>query len=325
MNVDSVSALPAAPPAPSGRPIDAWPKGAAWAVLSVVIFAGWFVATRFTVTHSLRIWDVVALRFGVGSVLLLPVLCRPGSTLVKRDWMEGLLFSLLWGAPFVLLVALGVQLTSAAQAASVTPTLMPVFAGLIGWFALREPPGLVRLVGYASIGLGLIVLLSDQSAAGLRGSGWGIASLVLASLTWSIYTLRFRRSRLSPLESAALICVWSSLLFLPFYYLLGLSQLEHASTQELAVQAVYQGIGMSVVAVVAFNRAVASLGPRAAAAIIAFVPVTATLLAMAVLGEHPSPFGLMAIAAISLGVMLATWQPRTASPAFPTDHHTSSS
>jgi hypothetical protein len=40
--------------------------GALW-----TIFAGWFVVTRFSVTHELRIWDIMALRFGCGAVLLL--------------------------------------------------------------------------------------------------------------------------------------------------------------------------------------------------------------------------------------------------------------
>jgi hypothetical protein len=38
------------------------------------IFSGWFVVTRFSVTHELRTWDVMALRFGVGAVLLFPFL-----------------------------------------------------------------------------------------------------------------------------------------------------------------------------------------------------------------------------------------------------------
>ena len=41
-------------------------RGFCWAGLSVTIFAGWFVVTRFSVTRELRLWDVTALRFGIG-------------------------------------------------------------------------------------------------------------------------------------------------------------------------------------------------------------------------------------------------------------------
>ena len=42
-------------------------------------FSGWFVVTRFSVTHDLRIWDVKALRFGGGGLILLPVLTLLGA------------------------------------------------------------------------------------------------------------------------------------------------------------------------------------------------------------------------------------------------------
>jgi drug/metabolite transporter (DMT)-like permease len=70
-------------------------------------------------------------------------------------------------------------------------------------------------------------------------------------------------------------------------------------------QSIYQGIMMSVVALFAFNRAVVLLGPRAAAVIIALVPVTTTLLAIPVLGEWPSWPSAAAIFVIAMGVGLA--------------------
>jgi hypothetical protein len=44
--------------------------GFAWAGLAVTIFSGWFVVTRFSLTRELQIWDVAALRFGIGALLL---------------------------------------------------------------------------------------------------------------------------------------------------------------------------------------------------------------------------------------------------------------
>ena len=39
-------------------------EGLLWAALSVAIFSGWFVVTRFSVTHELQVWDVTSLRRG---------------------------------------------------------------------------------------------------------------------------------------------------------------------------------------------------------------------------------------------------------------------
>jgi drug/metabolite transporter (DMT)-like permease len=287
------------------RSLRALMSGFAWAGLSVAIFSGWFVVTRLGVLHQLRIWDVMALRFGGGALLLLPVLVTSARRLPPRVWLEGLSFALLWGAPFVLFVGFGLQLTSAAQASAITPALMPVFAGLIGWSVLREAPGGARLLGYVAIVGGLSGLVVSTALSAGWPSPIGIGSLVIAAATWAIYTLRFRRSSVTPLQSAALICFWSAVLFLPIYLALGLSRLGNATPHELMFQVIYQGFLMSAVAVVAFNRAVALLGARAAAAIIALLPVVASTMAIPVLGEIPSPLGGAAIAIIALGVFLA--------------------
>lgn len=281
-------------------------RGLLWAALTVAIFSGWFVVTRFGVTRTLSIWDITMLRFGIGAVVLAPVLLRPAlRPLPAQAWRNGLLFALLWGAPFVVLVALGLQRTSAAQAAAIAPTVMPVFAGLLGWLLLREAQGRLRWFGYGAIVAGLLGLLAAASAAHGLPDPLGLGALVLAGALWAVYTLLFRRSGLTPLQAAALICLWSALLFLPVYLLLDLSRLALASPGELAFQGLYQGVLMSGVAIVAFNRAVTLLGPSAAAAIIAFVPVAAALLAIPALGELPSPAEALAIACIAAGVLLA--------------------
>ncbi|WP_246149193.1 DMT family transporter [Skermanella pratensis] len=295
---------------PQGRNLRDVLTGFAWAAVTVIIFAGWFVVTRFGVTHELRVWDITALRFGFGALILLPVLFGLTGRLPKGAWIEGLLFSALWGAPFVLLVAVGLQLTSAAQASSVTPTMMPVFSGAIAWLALRERPDRSRLAGYAAIIAGLVGLTIGASLSGASPSPAGFGCLILASAMWAVYTLRFRRSGLTPIQAAALICFWSAVLFLPAYLLSDLARLGDAPVREVVVQAIYQGVLMSAVAIVTFNRAVSLLGSAAATAIVALVPVVASVMAIPVLGEVPTPIEGVAIAVIVVGVALAARPPR---------------
>uniref|UniRef100_UPI0035DF38DB EamA family transporter n=1 Tax=Bradyrhizobium altum TaxID=1571202 RepID=UPI0035DF38DB len=79
-------------------------------------------------------------------------------------------------------------------------------------------------------------------------------------------------------------------------------------------QSFYQGVLMSAVAIYAFNRAVVSLGARAASAIIALVPVTATTLAFPVLGELPPLISAAAICIIALGVIFAATNSQSIRP-----------
>lgn len=289
-------------------------RGVIWAGLSVAILAGWFVVTRLGLRHELRIWDVIALRFGEGALFLTPFLLKGPSRLPLRDWAQGLILAFLWGAPFILLVALGLQLTTATLTSTVTPTLMPVFAGLIAWSFLDESPPTRQLASYGMIVGGLLALIYGYVREAGAVDPVGALSLVAAAVLWALYTLRLRRTRLTPLQAAALICFWSAIVYLPFYVGLGLSNLAHASRMELLFQAIYQGFLMSVVAIFAFNKAVFSLGGRAAAAIIALVPVAATAVAIPVLGEWPSMISAGAICIIAIGVVFAAAHGRSKNP-----------
>lgn len=279
--------------------------GVMWGIVAVVVLSGWFVVTRVGLRQDLRVWDVMALRFGEGALFLTPVLLVGPLRLRVQAWPGGIILALLWGAPFILLVGLGLQATSATMTSTVTPALMPVFAGFVAWILLGERPSRRHLSGYGMIAAGLLALVCVFVQAEGRLDIGGAGALVAAAVLWALYTLRLPRAGVTSLQAAALICFWSAIVYLPLYLGLSLSNLASASEGELVFQSIYQGIMMSVVALFAFNRAVVLLGPRAAAVIIALVPVTTTLLAIPVLGEWPSWPSAAAICVIALGVGLA--------------------
>jgi drug/metabolite transporter (DMT)-like permease len=97
----------------------------------------------------------------------------------------------------------------------------------------------------------------------------------------------------------------------PIYIGSSLSNLGYESGRELLFQSFYLGFMMSVVAIFAFNCAIASLGSRAAAAIVALVAVAATVLAIPALGEVPSLPSATAVSVIAIGVMLAAPSPQS--------------
>jgi drug/metabolite transporter (DMT)-like permease len=192
---------------------------------------------------------------------------------------------------------------------------MPVFAGLLAWALLGERQGVARWLGYGAILAGLAGLVAGTALQG-ASSLTGFAALALAAAMWAAYTLLFRGSGLTPGQAAALICIWSALLYLPVYLLLGLGRFGLASAGEIALQAFYQGVLMSGVAIATFNRAVARLGAVAATSVIALLPAVASLLAIPILGEIPTRREAVAMAVIAGGVLLAA-RPAPRQPSSP--------
>ncbi len=276
-------------------------EGVGWALLAVVIWSGWFVVTRHAVAGhgTLAAADLVALRFGISGLILLPVLLRRAPALPRRAWRDGLWFAAGSGAPFALVLSLGLRFAPAAHAAALTPGTMPLFAAGFGALLLGERPGRVRAAG--------LLLIAAGAAAIVLAHGGGDAlpghmAFLACAAAWGVATVRMRRSGMSALDATALTCVLS-LLYVPPYLLSGVSRLAAAPWGELALQAVYQGVLASAVGLLAFNRAVGLLGARAPG-FTALVPVLATLGAAAVLGEMPGLIEAAAVAAVAGGVLL---------------------
>jgi drug/metabolite transporter (DMT)-like permease len=241
----------------------------------------------------------------VPALALAPVLWRVGPKPKGLSWP--LLLALMGaGAPFLLIVATGMRFAPAAEIGPLLPGTMPLFVALIGWSMFGERFGPLRRLGYALIVVG-VVAISGHGLLDLAGGAWrGHALLLLGAMLWAIYTHAFRRSRLSPLEGAAIIAFWSALLLLPF----GGPALAHALASglawDIALQALLQG-GLSGLAAMLLNGlAIERLGASRSAAVAPLGPVLATLLAIPWLGEVPSLAAVVGLLAASAGVALAT-------------------
>ena len=115
-------------------------KGALYGCAAVSIWAGWSAMTRLAVTTSLDAWDIPALRFGLAGLLLSPVLMRRGIALDRVGWLglTGLVVGT--GAPYALVVALGLRFAPAYDAGALNPGCMPLFVALIAATVLGEKP-----------------------------------------------------------------------------------------------------------------------------------------------------------------------------------------
>ena len=114
------------------------------------------------------------------------------------------------------------------------------------------------------------------------------------------------RAKLDPLHAAALVATGSLVLYLPVYLALFGTRLARLSSVDLAIQAIFQGILVTIISVLLYGRAVAILGASGGSAFGAVVPALSALLAIPLLGEWPSETDWLAIGLISAGVYLAS-------------------
>jgi drug/metabolite transporter (DMT)-like permease len=282
-------------------PVAARLRGLAWGLGAVVVWAGSFALTRFGVKTTLSPYDITALRFGFAAVVLSPVLWRKGLALPALGGRGLVALVCGTGAPYALLIALGLRDSPASEAAAIVPGAMAAIAAILGAALLGERVTPRKAVGISTIlaGSALIAGLSQG-----RGGSLSLAAFLLASTLWAVYVVTLRRSRLSALHAAAIVAAGSAAVYLPLYAIVAPAGLGRAPFADSAFQAIYQGGLTTAFGLVAFNRAIDLLGATAAAALPALVPVVTLAIGAALLGERPGVSDVVAACLIGLGVAL---------------------
>ena len=290
--------------------------GTLWAALTVIVWSAWPAFTRLAVTVSVTPADIVLLRFGIGGLILLPVLLRMAGSMPRHAWLEGLWFALLQGAPLAMLTTQGLALAPAGHL-TLSTGLMPLFTSLLCFYFLGEAISRLRKYGLALITLGALGI-GGVSVSSIHLDYWkGDILFVCAGMLGSVYLLRMRRSGLSAMQGAALLSVYSMLIYFPFFVLFfwESSKLTQIPTADLLFQGFYQGVLMGALTMFSLGRSTMLLGAPAAAMSLALLPVASFLLAFFILGEVPSVFEMLGAVAISLGAFLAALSARAAKPA----------
>ncbi|MGQ3211664.1 MAG: DMT family transporter [Shinella sp.] len=278
--------------------------GYSGAVVTVLIWAAWVLATRHTAATPLGTIDIGLIRYGVPAILLAPVWLKTG--LLPKDVPLKLVVVMVAGAGalFFQVTAAALHVTPAAPGGILLGGSMPLATALIGIALFGERPDRMRLFGLAAIVAGVVILL----AASMQKSGMtmtGFMLLPIGATLWAGFTHAFRRSGLTALQGAALIAVWSLLIHLVLAALYG-THLAAASFPDLALQVTSQGILSGLIATFAYGTAIRALGSSQAAAFTAITPVLVTLGGAIFLGERFGAAEITAAIVVGAGVALST-------------------
>ena len=170
-------------------------------------------------------------------------------------------------------------------------------------------------VGAALCAAGVATLAAWGASAAQPGVLTGDAMFLAASALGALYVLQLRSWGIGALQSAAIVTVYSALIVIPWHLWSVSAEIWRAGPFELLWQILWQGVLIGCIALVALNHAIAQLGPERASALVALVPVLATVLALLFLGEIPSNAEIAAILSISAGVSIGASRGYGGSPA----------
>jgi drug/metabolite transporter (DMT)-like permease len=284
-------------------------RGAMFGLAAVSIWAGWNAMTRLAVITNLDAWDIPALRLGVAGLLLLPIVIRRGLALDRLGWpgLAGLIVGT--GAPYALVVALGLRFAPAYDAGALNPGCMPLFVALIVVIVLGEKPSTVQKIGLSLILSGALIIVGWHGTTRSISRSIGDALCLVASLLTVGYTVIMRKSKLDPVHVVALVATGSLVVYAPLYFGVRGLHLAQVPVADLTIQMIFQGLVVTIISLVLYCRAVLILGASGGSAFGALVPALSAVLAIPLLGERPTASGWVGIVLISAGVYLASGGP----------------
>ncbi|MCQ0090810.1 DMT family transporter [Roseovarius sp. M141] len=273
--------------------------GICWAVIAIAVWSGSLVMLRLGVTTGLNAYDLTALRFGVAAVILAPVALRRGSG-TNRLKPGGLIAMVVaFGAPYILLVSLAMTTAPASVAGALNPGTMAVFSVLLGRAVLGDRIGAARGFGLLLTVAGIVLF---TRAGGPVVAGHLI--LIGTGIMWAVYGLIVRHAAVPALNATAIVAVGSAVFYLPVYLVVLPKQVLAAPLWDVLMQAGFQGVLVSVLAIYAFNRSAELLGPVAGATMPALIPVVTLGLGFGVLGEIAEPGQIGSAVLVTLGLVL---------------------
>jgi|TARA_B110000263_G_scaffold196195_1_gene174706 drug/metabolite transporter (DMT)-like permease len=272
------------------------------------IWGAWIVTSRFGVTQSMTAYDITALRVGVGSLIVLPIMLKYGFS--GLSLYRGFIISIGAGAPFALASFTGMAIAPVAHAGVFTNGSLPIFTAIFGFFWLSEKPGYKRIFAIATLVLGGVILASESvTQAYVASQFFGDLLLILAGAIFALYLTTLRKWQPEIIQTIVVVPVISAVIYLPIWLFFLPSDLLHGNTfppwQEFALQAGFQGAIASVLVVILLTKATKSISPTTIAVFLSAAPALAVILGVFILYELPTKLEWIGLTITTIGMLLA--------------------
>jgi drug/metabolite transporter (DMT)-like permease len=280
--------------------------GYASAIAVLFLWVGFLLTARLSQKQDMTPWDIAALRYG-GAFLGAAILAAWfGLPRLPPFRMAAIVATAAFGFP--LFAYHGFALAPASHGAVLNAGMLPFYTAALGLLLLNEGWTRWRAISLGVVGLGIALLGLDT--LGHHPGAWrGDLLFSAGSFCWALYTVLVRRWQVPALAATIGAALWSGPIFLAAWWLFLPSNLAAIPIPVSGFHFFYQGFLAVLASGYLFTRAVTAIGPQRTTAITAFVPVVTALAAWPLLDEPLGLAGLLGVAIVSGGIILAVRTP----------------
>lgn len=287
---------------PTSPPSQLTGYAAAWTI--VLVWSFWLIVSRVANDSGLTVYDLAAMRYGLASLIALP-LC-----LYYKPW-RGLrltqiaFLSFILGPVYILFVFSGFLYAPAAHGGIFMNGVLPLISILFGIFLFRKRPRFQQMIGAVLILASAVVLAWDTSVSEFRTAWIGDLMFVIGAVFFATYVILSERWQLGSMQIIFCGTIVNAVLYLPIWAIWLPSGLAEAPMGPLLLQAVYQGFVPNLIGLLFVAHASRRIGNGNTSSILAAVPGGGAVLGLLILGESLSLTSALALVILTIGLLMS--------------------
>ena len=277
-------------------------QGYLFVCITMCIWGGFTILSRLNLHWHVSAWDLVAMRFAIAFLILMPVL------IYKKDlaflWHpRPIILALTGGLAYCLTVYTAFLQAPAAHAAIFLNGCIPLCTAVAAYLLFKQPfdkhTWLSLSIMLSALALMSYLMLHEQASA----FGLGDILFFLSAVWWGIFTVLLKQWKLSAWHSMASVAIWSALIYLPIYILFIPKHFQEAEPVHLLVQGVFHGVLVVIIATLTYVAAIERLGAFKTGSIVTLAPFIAAVIAVPLLNEPLSPAIMCGLVGMGIGAL----------------------
>ena len=277
-------------------------QGYLFVCITMCIWGGFTILSRLNLHWHVSAWDLVAMRFAIAFIILMPVL------VYKKDlaflWHpRPIILALTGGLAYCLTVYTAFLHAPAAHAAIFLNGCIPLCTAVAAYLLFKQPfdkhTWLSLSIMLSALALMSYLMLHEQASA----FGLGDVLYFLSAVWWGIFTVLLKQWKLSAWHSMASVAIWSALIYLPIYILFIPKHFQEAEPVHLLVQGVFHGVLVVIIATLTYVAAIERLGAFKTGSIVTLAPFIAAIIAVPLLNEPLSPAIMCGLVGMGIGAL----------------------
>src|SRR5215467_10465603 len=310
-----VSAIPKSPFSPRSKEAMAASEkihrptmiiGIVCGTLAALAWAAGFVVAKHGIQIGFSPADLAFHRFFWSGLLVLPMIWHEGvRDLGGVGWGRSIAMTILSGPPQSLLAYSGFILVPLGHGTTIQPACAALSGLVLASLVLHEKATFQRIIGGATIVVGLLMFGAESLATIGRSGVGGDLLFATAGLFWATFGTLLRLWNVPGTRAVKAVGVLSLIVFAPIYlFVYGTGALAQHGWLENVLQAVVQGGIAGSLPIYLFAHAVIALGGGRAATFPALVPVFGVIIGFLALGVVPSPAQFVGMLIVLVGFHL---------------------